>query len=43
MLDSAQEILENIFAHLRIMKSAMSSNGHVCVQKILTEIFSGVF
>ena len=33
MLDSAQEILENICALLRIMTSAMSSNGHVCVQK----------
>ena len=33
MLDSAQEILENICVHLRIMTSAMTSNGHVCVQK----------
>ena len=42
---SAQEILENICVHLHVMTSALSCNGRVCVcvPKILTEIFSGVF
>ena len=39
MLDSAQEILENICVHLRIMTSAMTSNGHVCVQNTNKNIF----